>query len=160
MKNQTQYNPWLRAQKQIQRIAAMTDISQALLMRLSEHDRVIIVSLLMQMDNGEVKNFTGYRVQHNNILGAYKGGIRYHPDVALDEVKALAFWMTMKCAVADIPFGGGKGGIAVDPKLLSKNEQKRLTTLFANRLSPVIGASIDVPAPDVNTNSEIMGWFV
>jgi glutamate dehydrogenase/leucine dehydrogenase len=78
----------------------------------------------------------------------------------LDEVKALAFWMTMKCAVIDIPFGGGKGGITVDPKLLSKNEQKRLTTLFANRLSPVIGANIDIPAPDVNTNPEIMGWFV
>jgi glutamate dehydrogenase/leucine dehydrogenase len=138
----------------------MTDVSLALLTRLLEPDRIITISLPMQMDNGIVKNFTGYRVQHNNIFGVYKGGLRYHPNVTMDEVKALAFWMTMKCAVVDIPFGGAKGGIAVDPKLLSKNELKRLTALFANRLSPVIGASIDVPAPDVNTNPEIMGWFV
>ena len=160
IKKQIHNNPWIRAQKQIQRVAGMTDISPALLTRLIEPDRVIIVSLPIEMDNGQVKSFTGYRVQHNNISGPYKGGLRYHPKVNMDEVKALAFWMTMKCAVVDVPFGGGKGGIAVDPKLLSKNEQKRITTLFANRLSPVIGAKIDVPAPDVNTNPEIMEWIV
>jgi glutamate dehydrogenase (NADP+) len=98
-------------------------------------------------------------VQHNDILGPYKGGLRYHPRVDLDEAKALAFWMTMKCAIVDVPFGGGKGGIAVNPKELSGSELERLTRVFAQRLTPVIGPDKDVPAPDVNTNGKIMDWI-
>jgi len=153
-------NPWKRSQDQLQKIAKKIHLPQLLLARLLEPDRTITVSLPVQLDNGEVKIFSGYRVQHNNILGPYKGGLRYHPNVNMDEVRALAFWMTIKCAVVDVPFGGGKGGITIDPKLLSKTELKQLTTVFANRLAPVIGPTIDVPAPDVNTNPTIMEWIV
>ncbi len=153
-------NPWNRAQLQLQKVAKQIQLPQLLLARLLEPDRTISVSLPVQLDHGEVKIFNGYRVQHNNILGAYKGGLRYHPNVSMDEVRALAFWMTMKCAVVDVPFGGGKGGVTVDPKLLSENELKQLTKVFADRLAPVIGPTIDVPAPDVNTNPTIMYWIV
>jgi len=111
------------------------------------------------MDDGRVKTFRGFRVQHNNIRGPYKGGLRYHPRVDMDEAKALAFWMTMKCAIVDVPFGGGKGGIAVNPKELSEGELERLTREFARKLAPVIGPDKDVPAPDVNTNAKIMDWI-
>lgn len=153
-------NPWSRSQAQLTKVAAIARISPLLLARLMEPDRTITVSLPIEMDNGEVKTFSGYRVQHNNILGPYKGGLRYHPNVSMDEVRALAFWMTMKCAVVDVPFGGGKGGITVNPKELSEKELKKLTQVFANRLAPVIGPTIDVPAPDVNTNPTIMSWIV
>lgn len=153
-------NPWLRAQKQLQKVASTVKLSPLLLARLMEPDRVISVSLPITLDDGEIKTFTGYRVQHNNILGPYKGGLRYHPNVNMDEVRALAFWMTMKCAVVDIPMGGGKGGITVDPKLLSKDELKTLSIEFAKKLSPNIGPHMDVPAPDVNTTPEIMIWIM
>src|SRR5258708_3434511 len=152
----TENNPWKRSQDQLRKIADKINVPPLLLARLFEPDRTISVSLPVRLDNGEVKILNGYRVQHNNILGPYKGGLRYHPNVNMDEVRALAFWMTMKCAVVDIPFGGGKGGITVEPKLLSENELKKLTTIFANRLTPVIGPAIDVPAPDINTNPTIM----
>jgi glutamate dehydrogenase/leucine dehydrogenase len=153
-------NPWLRAQEQLKKIAQQINLPPLLLARLLEPDRTISVSIPVQLDNGEVKIFNGFRVQHNNILGPYKGGLRYHPNVNMDEVRALAFWMSMKCAVVDIPMGGGKGGVTVDPKLLSENELKQLTTTFANRLSTVIGPTVDVPAPDVNTNPTIMSWIM
>jgi len=111
------------------------------------------------MDDGSVRVFSGFRVQHNNIRGPYKGGLRYHHDVDMDEVKALSFWMTMKNALVDVPFGGGKGGIAVNPKELSEGELERLTREFARGLAPVIGPELDVPAPDVNTNGKIMDWI-
>ena len=153
-------NPWQRAQKQLNKIAHMMDLPPLLLARLTEPDRIVTVSLPMDMDNGSVKTFTGFRVQHNNILGPYKGGLRYHPHVDMDEVRALAFWMSMKCAVVDIPMGGGKGGITVNPKELSEKELKKLSELFIERLAPVIGPTVDVPAPDVNTNPTIMSWMV
>lgn len=153
-------NPWERAKRQLAKTAPFAKISPLLLARLQEPDRIITVSLPLQMDNGKVKLFTGYRVQHNNILGPYKGGIRYHHDVNMDEVRALAFWMSMKCAVVNIPMGGGKGGIIVNPKELSEKELKNLSELFASRLSSAIGPTIDVPAPDVNTNPKIMAWMV
>ncbi len=112
------------------------------------------------MDDGTQKIFQGYRVQHNNARGPYKGGIRYHPNVSMDEVKALAFWMAMKCAVANLPLGGGKGGIIVDPKILSENELERLTRGFGRAIADVIGSRKDVPAPDVNTNGKIMKWLL
>ncbi len=153
-------NPWQRAQKQLEKIAKAINLPPLLLARLHEPDRTITVSLPMKMDNGDIKIFSGFRVQHNNILGPYKGGLRYHPQVNMDEVRALAFWMSMKCAVVDIPFGGGKGGITVNPKELSERELRDLSKLFARRLATAIGPTIDVPAPDVNTNPTIMAWMV
>jgi glutamate dehydrogenase/leucine dehydrogenase len=127
--------------------------------RLENPDRTVEMSIPMRLDDGSVKVYQGFRVQHNNIRGPYKGGLRYHPKVDMDEVKALAFWMTMKNAVIGVPFGGGKGGVAVDPKKLSEAELERLTREFARRLEPMIGERRDVPAPDVNTNSRIMHWI-
>jgi len=127
---------------------------------LRKPERIIEVSLPVIMDDGSLKVFTGYRVQYNNILGPYKGGIRYHPKVNLDEVKALAFWMTIKCAVADIPYGGGKGGIAVDVEKLSKGELERLTRAYTRGFSDFIGPTKDVPAPDVCTNPQVMAWIM
>ena len=112
------------------------------------------------MDNGEIEVFTGYRVQYNITLGPAKGGIRYHPGVTLDEVTALAAWMTWKCAVAHIPFGGGKGGIIVDPNRLSRRELEALTRRYVAEIVDAIGPEKDVPAPDVNTNDQIMAWIM
>lgn len=157
----TENNPWIRAQKQLEAITKQyLPLPPLLSARLHEPDRIISVSLPLVMDNGETQTFQGYRVQHNNILGPYKGGLRYHQHVSMDEVKALAFWMSMKCAVVNIPFGGGKGGIIVDPKLLSENELQKLSRLFIRRLGTTIGPLVDVPAPDVNTNPKIMSWMM
>lgn len=152
-------NVWERAKEQLAEAAALVELSPLLRARLSSPDRVAEVSLPITMDDGRVEVFRGFRVQHNNIRGPYKGGLRYHPQVDMDEVKALAFWMTMKNAVVDVPFGGGKGGVAVDPKKLSAGELERLTREFARKLQPIIGPLLDVPAPDVNTTAEIMGWI-
>jgi glutamate dehydrogenase (NAD(P)+) len=127
---------------------------------LTHPKRQIIVSCPIQMDNGEIEVFTGYRVQYNITLGPAKGGIRYHPGVTLDEVTALAAWMTWKCAVAHIPFGGGKGGIIVDPNRLSRRELEALTRRYVAEIVDAIGPEKDVPAPDVNTNDQIMAWIM
>jgi glutamate dehydrogenase (NAD(P)+) len=127
---------------------------------LTHPKRQITVSCPVQMDNGEIEVFTGYRVQYNITLGPAKGGIRYHPGVTLDEVTALAAWMTWKCAVAHIPFGGGKGGIIVDPNRLSRRELEALTRRYVAEIVDAIGPEKDVPAPDVNTNDQIMAWFM
>lgn len=123
-------------------------------------EREFIVSVPLTMDNGKTEVFEGYRVQHNNARGPYKGGLRFHPDADLDEVKALAAWMTIKCAVANIPYGGAKGGIKVDPKKLSKNELMRMTKRYVEKIAPILGPQTDIPAPDVNTNGEVMAWIV
>ncbi len=153
-------NPWEDAKERLEAAAKQANLDALLHARLAEPDRIIEMSLPIRMDDGRVKTFRGYRVQHNDILGPYKGGLRYHPKVDLDEAKALAFWMTLKCAIIDIPFGGGKGGIAVNPKELSESELERLTREFARKLAPVIGPDKDVPAPDVNTNAKIMDWIL
>ena len=127
---------------------------------LTHPKRQIIVSCPIQMDNGEIEVFTGYRVQYNITLGPAKGGIRYHPGVSLDEVTALAAWMTWKCAVAHVPFGGGKGGIIVDPNRLSRRELEALTRRYVAEIVDAIGPEKDVPAPDVNTNDQIMAWVM
>src|SRR5687767_13654042 len=127
---------------------------------LTRPKRQIIVSCPVQMDNGEIEVFTGYRVQYNITLGPAKGGIRYHPDVSLDEVTALAAWMTWKCAVAHIPFGGGKGGVVCDPTRMSKREIEALTRRYVAEIIDAIGPEKDVPAPDVNTNDQIMAWVM
>ena len=127
---------------------------------LTNPKRQIIVSCPIQMDNGEIEVFTGYRVQYNITLGPAKGGIRYHPDVTLDEVTALAAWMTWKCAVAHVPFGGGKGGIICDPTRMSRRELEALTRRYVAEIVDAIGPEKDVPAPDVNTNDQVMAWVM
>ena len=126
---------------------------------LTKPKRQIIVACPVQMDNGAIEVFTGYRVQYNITLGPAKGGIRYHPDVTLDEVTALAAWMTWKCAVSQLPFGGGKGGVVCDPSKMSKRELEALTRRYTAEIIDAIGPEKDVPAPDVNTNEQIMAWF-
>src|SRR5438034_683994 len=127
---------------------------------LTNPKRQIVVACPVQMDNGEIEVFTGYRVQYNITLGPAKGGIRYHPGVTLDEVTALAAWMTWKCAVAHIPFGGGKGGVICDPTKMSKREIEALTRRYVAEIIDAIGPEKDVPAPDVNTNEQIMAWVM
>jgi glutamate dehydrogenase (NAD(P)+) len=127
---------------------------------LTHPKRQVMVSCPVQMDNGEIEVFTGYRVQYNITLGPAKGGIRYHPDVSLDEVTALAAWMTWKCAVAHIPFGGGKGGIVCDPTKMSRRELEALTRRYVAEIIDLIGPEKDVPAPDVNTNDQVMAWVM
>lgn len=126
---------------------------------LTKPQRTIQVEIPLPMDDGTIKTFQGYRIQHNNARGPYKGGIRFHPSVEPNEIKALAAWMTIKTAVVDIPYGGSKGGITVDPQALSDHELQRLSRLFIERLGPTIGPNLDIPAPDINTNSQIMAWF-
>ena len=153
-------NLWLRAQQQLKKTAKLGSFDPLFLAHLEEPERIIQLSLPFQRDNKKVEIIKGYRVQHNNARGPYKGGLRYHSQVSMDEVKALAFFMTIKNAVVGVPFGGGKGGITIDPKTLSVDELERLTRLFARRLTPSIGPTIDVPAPDVNTNPMIMSWIL
>ncbi len=126
---------------------------------LSSPQRVVKTSIPLVMDDGELRIFEGYRVQHSNLRGPYKGGMRYHPDLSEDEVKALSFWMTIKNAIADIPFGGGKGGIKVNPKILSESEIEKLSRSFIKSIYDFIGPDKDIPAPDVNTNSKTMFYF-
>jgi glutamate dehydrogenase/leucine dehydrogenase len=123
-------------------------------------ERVLIVNIPVRMDNGHIQRFEGYRVQHNTTRGPAKGGIRYHPAVTLDEVKALATWMTWKCAVVNIPFGGGKGGVTCNPKEMSQLELEHLTRRYASGILPIIGPQQDIPAPDVYTNPQIMAWIM
>ncbi len=144
---------------QLDKVAKIKNFGDEFIARLRQPDRDIRISIPVKMDNGSMKIFEGYRVEYNNTLGPYKGGIRYHPDTEINEVKALAFWMALKCAVANIPMGGGKGGITVDPKDLSKGELERLSRGWVQKLSDILGPRKDVPAPDMNTTPEIMDWM-
>jgi glutamate dehydrogenase (NAD(P)+) len=153
-------NPWHVAQRQFDLAAERLNLAPDLRGVLREPKRELIVHFPVKMDDDSVQVFTGYRVQHNLARGPAKGGIRYHQDVTLDEVKALAMWMTWKCAVVGIPFGGGKGGVVVDPKKLSLREVEGLTRRFATEISILIGPEKDIPAPDVNTNAQTMAWIM
>ncbi len=146
--------------KNLDRAFRYANIHPEALERLKHPKMVIQVSIPLRMDNGEMRVFEGYRVRHDDTRGPGKGGIRYHPDVDINEVKALAFWMTCKCAVMGLPYGGAKGGICVNPKELSHLELERLSRSFIRRIADFIGPEIDVPAPDVYTNSMIMGWMM
>lgn len=148
------------AMRQFDEAAGRMNIDSAMLDILKLPRRAVIVNLPILMDNGRFKVFTGYRVQHSITRGPAKGGLRYHPNVTLDEVSALAAWMTWKCAIVNIPFGGAKGGIACDPTTMSKNELERLTRRYTADLIDIIGPDIDVPAPDVNTDAQIMAWMM
>lgn len=139
---------------------ANADVEPEVLEQLKHPKQILEVSVPVRMDDGSLKIFTGYRVRHNDALGPTKGGIRYHPNVTREEVMALAFWMTLKCALAGLPYGGGKGGITVNPKDLSKLELERLSRSYIEQIADFIGPQRDVPAPDVYTNSMIMGWMM
>ena len=153
-------NPFEIAQKQIKSACDKLNADPAVYEILKNPMRVLEVSFPVRLDDGTVKTFIGYRSQHNNAVGPFKGGLRFHPDVTKDEVKALSTWMTFKCSVAGIPYGGGKGGMAIDPKDYSKAELERISKGFATAISPIIGEKVDIPAPDVNTNGQIMSWMV
>jgi glutamate dehydrogenase/leucine dehydrogenase len=153
-------NPFHIALKQFDIAADYLKLENGLRKVLRTPKRVVEVSVPMRMDSGEVKMFEGYRVQHNMARGPAKGGIRYHPNVTLDEVKALASWMTWKTATVDIPFGGAKGGVACDPKRMSRNELERMTRRYTSEIAPFIGPDRDIPAPDVYTDSQTMAWIM
>lgn len=152
-------NPFENAQKQLSQVAQFLALDPNILEALRLPMRVVAVNIPVRMDYGGIRLFKGFRSQHNNALGPFKGGIRFHPAVTEDEVKALSMWMTWKCSVADIPFGGGKGGVVVDPKELSLGELERLSRGYIRAIAPLIGPQVDVPAPDVNTNPQIMAWM-
>ena len=152
-------NPFQNAMAQLDKVAKIKNFGDEFITRLRQPDRDIRISIPIKMDNGSMKVFEGYRVEYNNALGPYKGGIRFHQDTEINEVKALAFWMALKCAVAGIPMGGGKGGVTVNPKELSKGELERLSRGWVQKLSDILGPKKDVPAPDVNTTPEIMAWM-
>jgi glutamate dehydrogenase (NAD(P)+) len=156
----TESNPWQTAQHQFDEAAEILKLEPGLRKILREVQREFTCHFPVQMDDGSVRNFTGYRVQHNINRGPAKGGLRFHHDVSLDEVKALAMWMTWKCAVVNIPYGGAKGGVVVDPRLLSQNELEHLTRRFATEISILVGPDRDIPAPDVGTNAQVMAWFM
>src|SRR4051794_1466489 len=155
-----QINPWEVAQQQFDLAADRLNLDPGLRRVLRQPRRELTVHFPVKMDDGNVQVFTGSRVQHNLGRGPAKGGIRYHQDVSLDEVKALAMWMTWKCAVVGIPYGGGKGGVVIDPKKLSLKELEALTRRFTTEIEVLIGPERDIPAPDVNTNAQVMAWMM
>ena len=160
MNNRKGINPYEVALKQLANVAGKIHVDPSILEVLKQPRRVVIVSVPIKMDNGSIKVFTGYRVQHNMERGPYKGGIRFHPDTDLDEVKALAMWMTWKTAVMNIPYGGAKGGIVCNPKEMSQGELERLTRRYTSMLIDDIGPYRDIPAPDVNTDAQTMAWIM
>ncbi|NWG21739.1 MAG: Glu/Leu/Phe/Val dehydrogenase [Chloroflexi bacterium] len=153
-------NPWMMAQEQFDTAADMLDLERDLRAVLRVPKRELSVNFPVRMDDGSIRMFTGYRVHHNLARGPAKGGIRYHPDVTLDDVRALAMWMTWKCAVVNIPYGGAKGGVICNPKELSRGELERLTRRYTTEIAPMLGPEIDIPAPDVNTTPQVMGWIM
>ncbi len=153
-------NPWQHALQQLDEVAERIDLEPWIHKKLRHPRRELIVSIPVRMDDGSVEVFTGYRVQHNTTPGPAKGGIRYHPDVTLDEMRALAMWMTWKCAVVGFPYGGAKGGVVCEPTKLSQQELERLTRRYTSEILLMIGPEKDIPAPDINTNSQIMAWIM
>ena len=153
-------NPFAIAQKQVEKIRPYLETNEGLLEKLKVNKRELIVHFPVKMDDGSFRIFTGYRVVHSDTRGPAKGGIRFHPDVRLDEVRALAMWMTWKAAVVNIPFGGAKGGITCPPKDMSPHEIERMTRRFTWEISPFIGPEMDIPAPDLYTNPQVMAWIM
>jgi len=148
------------AQIQLEKAVSKMNLDPNILVQIKKPERVLMVSIPVKMDNGAVKVFTGFRSQYNTARGPAKGGVRYHPDVSLDEVKALSAWMTWKCAVVGIPYGGAKGGVICNPKEISEGELERLSRRYIYEISSIIGPKKDIPAPDVYTTPKIMGWYV
>ena len=160
MTNGNKDNPYQMALKQLDEVARIVNLDKGIHKILAKPKRVLTVSIPVKMDDGNIEVFTGYRSQHNDARGPFKGGIRYHPQVTVEEVMALSMWMTWKCAIAGIPLGGGKGGIICDPKKLSKTELERLTRRYAYAISDIIGPYTDIPAPDVYTGGQEMAWIM
>lgn len=152
-------NTYEVAQERIRQAVAQLGLEDDVYEWLKSPDRIIESSIPVEMDDGKIKVFTGYRSQHMNLMGPYKGGIRFHPDVDADEVKALSIWMTFKCVVAGVPFGGGKGAIACNPREMSQKELERLSREYMRIMAPFLGPQKDIPAPDVNTNAQVMAWM-
>src|ERR1700691_5092834 len=157
---ETEFNPKISAEVRFDEAAARLGLDDGMQKVLRSPSREIIVHIPVPLDDGRLEVFTGYRVQHSIARGPAKGGIRYAPDVTLDEVRALASWMTWKCAVGNIPFGGAKGGVICDPHKMSMGEIERMTRRYTSELIEFIGPEKDVPAPDVNTNEQIMAWMM
>jgi len=155
-----QQDPWEMALEQFQRATRYVPLKRGVREFLMYPRRELTVHFPVKMDDGSVRIFTGYRVHHSTVLGPTKGGIRYHPNVTLNEVRALAMWMTWKCAVAGLPYGGAKGGVVCDPKQLSAGELERLTRRYATEISVLMGPESDIPAPDVGTNPQVMAWIM
>lgn len=153
-------NPYDSFSQTIDRAAELLGLERSAYEFVKYPERELVVSIPVEMDDGTVTIYKGYRVQHSSLLGPYKGGVRFHQTVNQDEMRALAGLMTLKCALANLPFGGAKGGVTVDPSTLSKNELKRLTRRYTAMILPIIGPDEDIPAPDINTNEEIMGWIM
>ena len=152
-------NPLSGALARLERIARQADVSEEVVEALEHPEATLTATLPVRMDDGATRYFTAHRCRYNDVLGPNKGGIRYHPEVSLEEVQALAFWMTIKCAVAGLPYGGGKGGVRVDPKQLSPLELERLSRAYMRAMADFVGPDKDIPAPDVYTNARIMGWM-
>ncbi len=153
-------NPLKIVQQQVKTVCDKLDTDSAIFEMLKNPMRTLEVTIPIKMDDGSTKTFLGYRAQHNDAIGPFKGGIRIHPDVHMDEVSALSTWMTFKCGVVGVPFGGGKGGIIADPSELSEGELERLARGYARAIAPIIGEKVDIPAPDVGTNGKIMTWMI
>ena len=153
-------NPYEDAKEMINEAADKIKLEPWIRESLLATHRELQVTFPIKMDNGAIKNFTGFRIQHNHMMGHFKGGIRYHWNVNLDEMRALAAWMTIKCGVVNIPFGGAKGGVICNPKDMSEKELEKMTKAFVRRILPIIGPGIDIPAPDVYTNAKVMGWIL
>lgn len=160
MNDDDRYDPWRAVLDRIDDAASLISVDPAVVGMMKNPERVLQVSIPVRMDDGRVQVFTGWRAHHSTIRGPAKGGIRFHPDVTADEVSALAAEMTLKCAVVGIPFGGGKGGVACDPRLLSTPELERLTRRYTFGISSLLGPDLDVPAPDVNTDERVMAWIL
>src|SRR5580693_3879267 len=158
--SESETNPWVSAETRFNEAAELLGLDEGLRKILRTPALELKVSVPVMLDDGRYEVFTGYRVQHSVVRGPAKGGIRYAPDVTLDEVRALAAWMTWKCAVVNIPFGGGKGGVICDPNVLSDGELERITRRYTSEIIDIIGPERDVPAPDVNTNAQTMAWIM
>lgn len=159
-KRTKQISAWQTTLTQFDRVSKLMNLSDSIYQILKNFDRILTVGLPISLDNDSTRTFTGFRVQHSAALGPYKGGIRYHPELTLDDLKSLAMEMTWKCSLAGVPFGGAKGGIICDPRKLTKKELERLTRRFTYAIMPIIGTDRDIPAPDVNTNEQIMAWMM
>ena len=155
-----QLNPYKIVQSQLEQAGKRLGVSQDVLNILKKPKRVLYVSFPVKMDDGSIQVFEGYRSQHSDAVGPTKGGIRFHPDVTMDEVKALSMWMSFKCGVVNVPYGGGKGGVVCDPRKYSKGEIQRISRGFMEAIADIVGPEKDIPAPDVYTNSQIMGWMM
>jgi glutamate dehydrogenase (NAD(P)+) len=154
------FNPWLRVSSLIEEAGHLLGLDEGMITRIVTPERILEVAVPVRMDSGEIEMFTGWRIQHDSSRGPGKGGIRFHPSVNVDEIAALSADMSIKCAVVNIPYGGAKGGVKVDPSLLSRAELERLTRRYAFAIAPMIGPDRDIPAPDINTDTQVMSWIM